>query len=74
MIISGWPMKYFERSTACWVATPVAQLFKWQMRRYLQPSATIGAVPKPKLSAPRIAALMTSSPVFSPPSVCSRPR
>jgi hypothetical protein len=27
----------------------VAQLFRWQMRRYLQPSATIGAVPKPKL-------------------------
>ena len=29
-----------------------------------------GAVPKPKLSAPRIAALITSRPVFRPPSVC----
>ena len=67
-------MKYFERSTLCCVATPVAQLFRWQMRRYLQPSATIGAVPKPKLSAPMMAALTTSRPVFSPPSVCRRTR
>jgi hypothetical protein len=37
-----------------WVATPVAQLLRWQMRRYLQPSTIIGAVPKPKLSAPRM--------------------
>src|SRR3569833_4748694 len=42
------------------------------MRRYLQPSAIIGPVPKPKLSAPSIAALTTSRPVFKPPSVCSR--
>ena len=42
-----------RRRSSC-VATPVAQLFRWQMRRYLQPSATIGAVPKPKLSAPRM--------------------
>ncbi len=55
----------------CCVATPVAQLLRWQMRRYLQPSATIGAVPKPKLSAPRMAALITSRPVLRPPSVCS---
>ena len=51
---------------------PVAQLFRWQMRRYLQPSATMGAVPKPKLSAPSMAALTTSSPVLRPPSVCRR--
>ena len=44
------------------------------MRRYLHPSATIGALPKPKLSAPMIAAFTTSSPVFSPPSACSRTR
>ena len=44
------------------------------MRRYLHPSATIGAVPKPKLSAPMMAAFTTSSPVLSPPSVCSRTR
>ena len=44
------------------------------MRRYLHPSATMGAVPKPKLSAPMIAAFTTSSPVFSPPSVCRRTR
>ena len=42
------------------------------MRKYLQPMATIGAVPKPKLSAPRIAALTTSRPVFIPPSACTR--
>ena len=41
------------------------------MRRYLQPSATIGPVPKPKLSAPSMAALTTSRPVFRPPSVCT---
>ena len=34
------------------------------MRKYLQPSATMGAVPKPKLSAPMSAALITSRPVF----------
>ena len=72
--MSGRPMKYSLRSFSFCVATPVAQLFRWQMRRYLQPSATIGPVPKPKDSAPRIAALMTSSPVFRPPSVCTRTR
>ncbi len=64
-------MKWSLRSWSSWVATPVAQLFRWQMRRYLQPRATIGAVPKPKLSAPRMAALMTSRPVFRPPSTCT---
>ena len=72
--ISGSPMKYLLRNTLCWVATPVAQLFKWQMRKYLQPKATMGAVPKPKLSAPIKAALMTSKPLFNPPSVCRRTR
>ncbi len=74
--ISGRPMKCSLRSVMFCVATPVAQLFKWQMRKYLQPSAIIGAVPKPKLSAPRIAALTTSRPVLRPPSVCTstRPR
>ncbi len=37
--------------------------------RYLQPNAIIGVEPKPKLSAPKIAALITSKPVFKPPSV-----
>ena len=44
------------------------------MRRYLQPSATMGAVPKPKLSAPMSAAFTTSRPVLRPPSACSRTR
>ncbi|MNZ64715.1 hypothetical protein D3C78_828890 [compost metagenome] len=70
--ISTVPMKWSLRSWSFWVATPVAQLFRWQMRRYLQPRAIIGAVPKPKLSAPRMAALITSRPVFRPPSVCTR--
>ena len=54
-----------------WVATPVAQLFRWQILKYLQPIAIIGPVPKPNDSAPRIAALTTSNPVFKPPSACS---
>ncbi|MCY1295295.1 hypothetical protein D9M70_446270 [compost metagenome] len=70
--MSTVPMKWSLRSLSFWVATPVAQLFRWQMRRYLQPRAIIGAVPKPKLSAPRMAALITSRPVFRPPSVCTR--
>ena len=71
---SGRPVKWFARRRSSCVATPVAQLLRWQMRRYLQPSAIIGAVPKPKLSAPSIAALITSSPVLRPPSVCSDTR
>ena len=70
--MSASPTKCSRRSTAFWVATPVAQLLRWQMRRYLQPIAIIGAVPKPKLSAPRTAAFTTSRPVFMPPSACSR--
>ena len=66
------PTKWVSLSCAFCVATPVAQLFRWQIRRYLHPIATIGAVPKPKLSAPKIAALTTSSPVFIPPSACRR--
>ena len=34
--------------------------------------ATIGTVPKPKLSAPSSAALITSRPVLRPPSACTR--
>ena len=64
-------MKWYFLSTLFWVATPVAQLFKWHIRRYLQPIAIIGPVPKPKLSAPREAALITSKPVFRPPSAWS---
>lgn len=54
----------FKRQTVIVVLTQfvilsrytAAQLFRWQIRRYLQPSATIGPVLKSKLSAPRIAA------------------
>ena len=53
------------------MATPVAQLLRWQIRRYLQPIAIIGPVPNPKDSAPKIAALITSSPVLRPPSACN---
>ena len=53
------------------VATPVAQLLRWHILRYLHPIAIIGPVPKPKDSAPIIAALTTSSPVFKPPSTCT---
>ena len=70
--ISAVPMKWSSRSFWFCVATPVAQLLRWQIRKYLHPRATMGAVPKPKLSAPRMAALITSRPVFRPPSACRR--
>jgi len=41
------------------VATPVAPLFQVQIRRLFATNANHRAVPKPKLSAPRIAALIT---------------
>ena len=37
----------------------------------MQPSVISGAVAKPNSSAPSIAAITTSRPVFRPPSVCS---
>ena len=71
LTMSTVPRKWWSRSCWFWVATPVAQLLRWQMRKYLHPNATIGKVPKPKLSAPNMAAFTTSTPVLRPPSVCT---
>ena len=53
---------------------PTGQVFRWQTRIRMQPSATSGAVEKPNSSAPSSAAITTSRPVFRPPSVCTRMR
>ena len=53
---------------------PTGQVFRWQTRIRMQPSATSGAVAKPNSSAPSRAAITTSRPVLSPPSVCTRIR
>ena len=70
---SGFPV-YFARSSGFWVATPAGQVFRWQTRIMMQPVATSGAVAKPNSSAPRSAAMTTSRPVFSWPSVSTAMR
>ncbi len=58
----------FLRSSGSWVATPTGQVFLWQTRAMMQPSAIIALVPKLTSSAPSIAAMTTSRPVAMPPS------
>src|SRR5947207_882609 len=70
---SGLPSN-FLRSTGSWVAMPTGQVFKWQTRIMMQPAATSAAEAKPYSSAPRSAAMATSRPVFSCPSVSTRMR
>ena len=65
---SGLPVK-FLRSFGSWVATPTGQVFFWQTRIIRQPTETSGAVAKPNSSAPNNAAMATSRPVLSWPSV-----
>ena len=48
---------------------PTGQVFRWQARIMMQPDAISGAVEKPYSSAPSRAAMTTSRPVFSWPSV-----
>ena len=48
---------------------PTGHVFRWQARIMMQPVAISGAVEKPNSSAPSIAAIATSRPVFSWPSV-----
>ena len=62
------------RSSGSWVAIPTGQVFRWQARIMMQPVAISGAVEKPISSAPSIAAITTSRPVFSWPSVCTTMR
>ncbi len=65
---SGWPLKRLRSSGSC-VATPTGQVLRWQARIMMQPIAISGAVEKPISSAPSSAAITTSRPVFSWPSV-----
>ena len=73
MACSGVPTKRF-RSTGSCVAMPTGQVFRWHFRIMMQPMATSGAVAKPNSSAPSSAPMITSRPVFSPPSTCSETR
>ena len=70
---SGLPVKRL-RSSGFWVATPTGQVSRWQTRIMMQPETTSGAVAKPNSSAPSNAAMTTSRPVFSWPSVCTTMR
>ena len=70
---SGLPLKRW-RSSGFWVATPTGQVSRWQTRIITQPDTTSGAVAKPNSSAPSRAAMTTSRPVFSWPSVCTTMR
>ena len=73
MTFSGVPAN-FSRSASSWVQTPTGQVLEWHCRTMMQPIATSDAVPMPNSSAPSIAAITTSRPVLSPPSVRSRTR
>ena len=72
---SGFPGN-FARSFSFCVATPNGQVSSWQTRIIEQPIAIRGAVAKPNSSAPRRAAIVTSLPLISLPSVSmtTRPR
>ena len=68
MTCSAWP-RNFSRSLGFWVAIPTGQVSRWQTRIMMQPMTTSGAVANPYSSAPRSAAITTSRPVLSWPSV-----
>ena len=70
---SGLPLNRL-RSSGFWVATPTGHVSRWQTRIITQPDTTSGAVAKPNSSAPSRAAITTSRPVFSWPSVCTTMR
>ena len=65
---SGLPGNFFLSSGFC-VATPNGQVSRLHTLIIAQPSVISGAVAKPNSSAPRIAAITTSRPVMSLPSV-----
>ena len=62
---SGEPSNFF-RSSSSWVQTPTGQVLLWHCRTMMQPIATRLAVPMPNSSAPSMAAITTSRPVFMP--------
>ena len=68
MTYSGFPIKRL-RSSGFWVAIPIGQVSRLQTRIMTQPRVTSGAVAKPNSSAPRSAAIATSLPLMSLPSV-----
>ena len=53
---------------------PTEQVLRWHLRIMMQPIAISGVVAKPNSSAPSSAAMTTSRPVCSLPSVCTRMR
>ena len=67
---SGVPVNFFIK-LGSWVQTPTGQVFEWHWRTIMHPIATKAAVPIPNSSAPIMAAITTSLPVFIPPSVLS---
>ncbi len=73
MTCSGAPANFF-RNSGCCVAMPTGHTFRWHLRIMMQPSATSGAVAKPNSSAPSSAPIITSRPVCSLPSTCTRMR
>ena len=73
MTCSGWPVKRARRTGSC-VAMPTEQVFRWHLRIMMQPMEISGMVAKPNSSAPSRAAITTSRPVWSLPSVCTRMR
>ncbi len=64
---SGLPPNLARSRGSC-VATPTGQVFRWQARIMMQPSAIRGPVAKPNSSAPSSAPITTSRPVLSWPS------
>ena len=68
MTCSGCPVKRARRTGSC-VAMPTEQVFRWHLRIMMQPMAMSGVVAKPNSSAPSSAAMTTSRPVWSLPSV-----
>jgi hypothetical protein len=50
---------------------PTGHVFLWHLRIMMHPMVMSGAVAKPNSSAPSSAAMITSRPVLSCPSVCT---
>ena len=67
---SGVPVN-FSLKEGSWLQTPTGQVFEWHCLTIIHPIATKEEVPMPYSSAPIIAAMTTSLPVFKPPSVLS---
>ena len=65
---SGVPVN-FSLKDLSWLQTPTGQVLEWHCLTIIHPIATSEDVPIPYSSAPIIAAITTSLPVFNPPSV-----